>query len=73
MVRRRLSCVELRPASVLSSDVLHRRLAYLVRERQALRDDKASALVLEQNRLAIVQTQLELARTLVSEHAQAVA
>jgi hypothetical protein len=29
--------------------------------------------VLEQNRLAIVQAQLELARTLVSEHAEAVA
>jgi hypothetical protein len=29
--------------------------------------------VLEQNRLAIVRAQLELARTLVSEHAEAVA
>jgi hypothetical protein len=29
--------------------------------------------VLERNRLAIVQAQLELARTLVSEHAQEVA
>jgi hypothetical protein len=52
---------------------VRRRLADLVRERQALRDDKAPSLVLEQNRLAIVQAQLELARKLVSEHAKAVA
>jgi hypothetical protein len=49
------------------------RLADLVRERQALRDDKASVSVLEQNRLEIVQAQLELARALVSEHAEAAA
>jgi alkylation response protein AidB-like acyl-CoA dehydrogenase len=73
VVRRRLKYVELRPASSLSSDAVRRRLADLVRERQALRDDNASGLVLEQNRLAIVQAQLELARTLVSEHTEAVA
>jgi hypothetical protein len=57
----------------LHSDALRGRLAELVRERQALRDRRASTVVLEQNRLAIVQAQLELARTLVSEHAEAVA
>jgi hypothetical protein len=50
---------------------LRGRIADLVRERQALRDGKASALVLEQNRLAIVQAQLELSQALVSEHASA--
>jgi hypothetical protein len=70
---RRLKHVELRPASRLRSDVVRGRLAELVRERQALRDSRASTVVLEQNRLAIVQAQLDLARTLVSEHAEAVA
>lgn len=71
--RRRLKYVDLRPASTAHSDALRGRLAELVRERQALRDERACASVLEQNRLAIVQAQLELARTLVSEHAEAVA
>jgi hypothetical protein len=65
--------VELRPSSAFSSDAVRCRLADLVRERQALRDDKASVSVLEQNRLEIVQAQLELARALVSEHAEAAA
>jgi hypothetical protein len=55
----------------LHSDVLRRRLTDLVCDRQALRDHRAPTLVLEQNRLAIVQTQLDLARALVSEHAEA--
>ena len=37
-------------------------------ERQRLRDHEASEFVLEQNRLEIVQTQLELSQALVSEH-----
>jgi hypothetical protein len=57
----------------LHSDALRERLADLVHERQALRDRRAPTSVLEQNRLAIVQAQLELARTLVSEHAAAIA
>jgi hypothetical protein len=65
--------VDLRPTSTLRSDALQGRLADLVCERQALRDLRASAFVLEQNRLAIVQAQLDLARALVSEHAEAVA
>jgi hypothetical protein len=73
MVRRRLKHVDLRATSTLRSEALRGRLADLVRERQALRDRGAAAFVLEQNRLAIVQAQLELARTLVSEHAEAVA
>jgi hypothetical protein len=64
--------VDLRRPSTSRSDALHGRLAELVRERQALRDRRASTVVLEQNRLAIVQAQRELARTLVSEHAEAV-
>jgi hypothetical protein len=71
--RRRLKHVELQPTATRPSDAVRGRLADLVRERQALRDETASALVLEQNRLAIVQAQLELARTLVSEHAEAYA
>jgi hypothetical protein len=65
--------VDLRPPATLRSDALRGRLADLVRERQALRDRRAPTSVLEQNRLAIVQAQLELARTLVCEHAQAFA
>jgi hypothetical protein len=71
--RRRLKYVGLRPASPLPSEALRGRLADLVRQRQALRDELASTSMLEQNRLAIVQAQLELARTLVSEHADPVA
>jgi hypothetical protein len=55
----------------LPSEVVRGQLSDLVRERQALRDRKASTFVLEQNRLAIVQTQLELARAFVSEHTEA--
>ena len=71
--RRRLKHVELLPAPLLPSEAVRGRIADLVRERQTLRDRRAPTVVLEQNRLAIVQAQLELARTLVSEHAQAVA
>jgi len=70
-LRLTLKHVDLRP-STSRSDALHGRLAKLVRERQALRDQQASTVVLEQNRLAIVHAQLELARTLVSEHAETV-
>jgi hypothetical protein len=65
--------VDLRPPSTLHSYALRGQLADLVRERQALRDRRAPTSVLEQNRLAIVQAQHELARTLVSEHAEAFA
>jgi len=60
--------VELRPTSTKLSKVLQGRLAALVLERQRLRDARASEFVLEQNRLDIVQTQLELSQALVSEH-----
>jgi hypothetical protein len=50
------------------SKVLQGRLATLVLERQRLRDTRASAFVLEQNRIDIVQTQLELSRAFLSEH-----
>jgi hypothetical protein len=40
----------------------------LVLERQRLRERQASEFVLEQNRLEIVQTQLELSQAFVSEH-----
>jgi hypothetical protein len=39
-----------------------------VLERQRLREREASEFVLEQNRLEIVQTQLELSQAFVSEH-----
>jgi hypothetical protein len=71
--RLRLKHVDLRSPSSSRSDTLRGQLAELVRERQVLREQRASTLVLEQNRLAIVQTQHELARTLVSEHAEAFA
>jgi hypothetical protein len=60
--------VELRPTSTKRSKVLQQRLATLVLERQRLREREASEFVLEQNRLEIVQTQLELSQALVSEH-----
>jgi hypothetical protein len=47
---------------------LRRRLEALVRERQSLRDGRASEVVLEQNRLEIVQAQLEYSRALLLEH-----
>lgn len=47
---------------------MRRRLEALVRERQSLRDGQASEVVLEQNRLEIVQAQLEYSRVLVLEH-----
>jgi hypothetical protein len=46
---------------------LQRRLDVLVLERQRLRDEHVSFGALEQNRIEIVQTQLELSRALVSE------
>ena len=58
----------MRPTSTKRSKVLHQRLATLVLERQRLREREASEFVLEQNRLEIVQTQLELSQALVSEH-----
>jgi hypothetical protein len=68
--RRRLKHVEMR-APALPSEALRGRIADLVRERQALRAERGAPFVLEQNRLAIVQAQLELAEALVSEHAPA--
>jgi hypothetical protein len=65
--------VEVRAVSSLPSDAVRERLGILVSERQALREDMASAVVLEQNRVAIVRAQLELAQALVSEHAEAAA
>jgi hypothetical protein len=62
--------VELRQTATEASAVLERQLAALVRERQDLRDREASQFVLEQNRLAIVQAQLDLSQALVSEHLQ---
>jgi hypothetical protein len=66
---RRLKHVDLRP----NGDKRHGRFADLSPARQALRDQRASAFVLEQNRLPIVQAQPELARTLVPQHADAFA
>jgi hypothetical protein len=63
--------VGLRRRFAQESDGLQRRLAELVLERQALRDRRASEVLLEQNRLDIVQTQLELSHALVSEHRSA--
>jgi hypothetical protein len=63
--------VDLCPTGSLLSDTVRERLSDLVGERQALRERQASAFVLEQNRLAIVQAQLDLAQALVSEHAEA--
>lgn len=60
--------MELRQTPTEPSAVLERRLASLVRKRQDLRERDASELLLEQNRLEIVQTQLELSQALVSEH-----
>ena len=53
------------------SEVLLRRLGVLVAKRQDLRAQAASEFLLEQNRLEIVQTQLELSDALVSEHLKA--
>jgi hypothetical protein len=47
---------------------VQRRLAELVFDRQKLREERATAGLLEQNRLDIVQAQQELAHALVSEH-----
>ena len=63
-----MRCVELRPTSTKGSQVLQRRIARLVAERQRLRELQAAEGLLEQNRLEIVQTQLELSQALVSEH-----
>jgi hypothetical protein len=60
--------VELRPTSTKGSQVLQGRLAALVLERQRLRESNASAFMLEQNRIDIVQTQLELSEAFLSEH-----
>lgn len=56
-----------------TSELLRGRLAELVLERQKLRDERAAEALLEQNRLDIVQTQHELARALVLEHATSAA
>ena len=60
--------MELRPTSTKGSQVLQGRLAALVLERQRLRESNASAFMLEQNRIDIVQTQLELSEAFLSEH-----
>jgi hypothetical protein len=60
-----------RPRFAQESEALRRQLTELVLERQALREQRASPIMLEQNRLDIVQAQLELSRALVSEHASA--
>jgi len=60
--------VELRPTSTKRSKALQGRLATLVLERQCLRESNASAFMLEQNRIDIVQTQLELSEAFLSEH-----
>jgi hypothetical protein len=70
--RRRLKYVEVRVASALPSETLRKRLGDLVRDRQELRNDKAAAFVLEQNRLSIVRAQHELAQALMSERVDAV-
>jgi hypothetical protein len=64
--------VEVRVASASPSEAVRGRLAYLVRERQALRDEKAASFVLEENRRGIVEAQHELAQALLPEHAEAV-
>jgi len=69
--RDRVSHVELRPSRAEHSSALQHRLAVLVLERQTLREREASRIVLEQNRLSIVQAQQELAQALVSEHSAA--
>jgi hypothetical protein len=51
-----------------TSELVRRRLAELVLERQRLREQRASETLLERNRLEIVQAQHELAHALVSEH-----
>jgi hypothetical protein len=63
--------VGLQQTSTTDSRQLQRRLAALVFERQQLRERHASKTLLEQNRLDIVQAQLELAQALVSEHIDA--
>ena len=65
---RTLRCVGLRPTSTKRSKALQGRLATLVLERQRLRESNASAFMLEQNRIDIVQTQLELSEAFLSEH-----
>ena len=63
--------VELRPTSTISSSTdLQSRLAHLVLERQQLRDRQASEFMLEQNRLEIVHTQIQLSEALVLEHSR---
>jgi hypothetical protein len=59
--------VELRPASTRKSQALQRRLHSLVVQRQRLRDEHVPLVALEQNRIDIVRTQLELSHALVSE------
>jgi hypothetical protein len=54
-----------------ASDLVRHRLTELVLERQQLRDQRASEVLLEQNRLDIVHAQQELASALLSEHVPA--
>jgi hypothetical protein len=63
--------VELLAPSRELSEALLRRLGVLVAKRQDLRAQAAPEFLLEQNRLEIVQTQLELSDALVSEHLKA--
>jgi len=58
----------LRPTFTRQSEALRRRVESLVLERQGLRERRVPAGVLEQNRLEIVQAQLEYSEALVSEH-----
>jgi len=54
--------------STPSSELVRRRIAALVLERQTLHERRATEILLEQNRLDIVRAQHELANALVSEH-----
>jgi len=68
LARITIRSVELRATSTKRSKVLQGRLSTLVLERQRLRESNASAFMLEQNRIDIVQTQLERSEALLSEH-----
>jgi len=61
------------PGFRTESELVRRRLADLVLERQKLRDERAAEVLLEQNRLDIVQAQQDIAHALVSEHVGATA
>jgi hypothetical protein len=63
-----VNALELRPNTPASVEDLVSRIADLVLERQSLRLEAADSMLLERNRLALVQAHQDLSHALIARH-----